>query len=377
MTKADEAGKPRFAVRWEDVPCPLCGARRERVVFPRLRSPEGIDSRLVRCDGCGLGYLNPRPDRDSIRQFYTEDYDPYRAPSPSQTRSALLARLEQRYLALFHGYPAPRSAWWESAAAILLAPWLAPAPDSVTRLPFHGRGRLLDVGCGSGWFGHRMRERGWDVTGIDFNPHAVRQARNTYGYPVHLGTLPHSEITPRSFDVVTMGCVLEHVHDPHELVAAAREALCPGGYVAVTVPNFNSWTLRTFGQHSHQLDAPRHLLHFTPETLRGLLRRHGLEVTEQRMLGRSSWLRRTVNTVCGSSEVSGKLRGLARLMKWRLLRGLLTKRGVRRGESDAFLMLAYRPSTAGLPRSTEETRIEGEWKQFREGETAAELVQVP
>ena len=60
---------------------------------------------------------------------------------------------------------------------------------------------------------------------------------------------------------------LEHVHEPRLAVRAAREVLRPGGLLVVYVPNLGSWSFRTFGEHWFALDLPRHLTHFTPETL--------------------------------------------------------------------------------------------------------------
>src|SRR5687767_8870298 len=71
-----EAGPGRVA--WEDVPCPLCGARDEELVLTAPGGPGRTLYRLVRCRPCGFGYVNPRPDPDSIRQFYPEDYKPHR-----------------------------------------------------------------------------------------------------------------------------------------------------------------------------------------------------------------------------------------------------------------------------------------------------------
>ena len=104
--------------------------------------------------------------------------------------------------------------------------------------------RILDYGCGSGWFAHRMRERGWQVTGMDMSAHAVEKARNHFGLHVIHGTLPHGDVKPESFDVVTLGAVLEHLHWPHKVIGAAAQALVPGGYLVLSVPNMASWGFR-------------------------------------------------------------------------------------------------------------------------------------
>src|SRR5437870_2372269 len=83
------------------------------------------------------------------------------------------------------------------------------------------------------------RELGWQVTGMDFNGQVAAQVQQHFGFPVLTGSLPHRDVAAESFDVITMGAVLEHVHRPHEVIAAAVRALRPGGYLMVAVPNLD------------------------------------------------------------------------------------------------------------------------------------------
>src|SRR5262249_47911805 len=158
-----------------------------------------------------------------------------------------------------------------------------------------------------------MRQRSWDVLGMDVSAHAAREAERTYGVPVHVGTLPHPAVTTESFDVVNMGSVLEHVHWPHRLVEEAVKALKPGALLAVSVPTSESCSVRTFGPCCSHLDLPRHLPHFSPATLRRLLHAHGLEVQELRMLGRASWMRRTLAAAARAEGASLRRRWLGRV----------------------------------------------------------------
>jgi SAM-dependent methyltransferase len=210
-------------------------------------------------------------------------------------------------------------------------------------LPFVGQGRLLDFGCGSGWYAHRMRERGWTVSGMDFSAHAARRVTEHFAIPVLVGSLPHPQVAPESFDVITMGCVLEHVHRPHTVVAAAAQALRPGGLLVVAVPNLASWGFRVFGRAWWPLELPRHLLHFTPRTLRRLVESHGLEVTELRMLGRGSWMRRSLAAAAPLPWPTFRQRLLVKLGRWRVIASLLTRGTVWTGQSDDILVIARRP----------------------------------
>lgn len=344
---ASASGKAPSRLVWERVSCPLCGERDEELVLTKRSQPDGNEFRLVRCRECGLGYVNPRPAPESIKQFYPADYSPYLAP-PSRKEGSwqrLRDRLEQRVLEREHGYPVRTAAsWWEILAARLLSRWIGPGRDSLTSLPYHGEGRLLDFGCGSGWFAERMRRRGWRVEGIDFSEDAARHAEQTYGFHVHTGSLPHPDVPEQSFDVINMGSVLEHVHQPHAIIGAAVKVLKPGGMLAISVPNFASWAVERFGAHAYSMDLPRHLLFLNPATMRRLLQSHGLRVTQERMLNRVSWLRRTLRNVREDNTQPRELRRFARLMRHGPLCSLLSRWTVGKGRADFFLTLACKPT---------------------------------
>ncbi len=328
-------------VVWEDVPCPLCEGRAEIPVLETRGVGARPPFRLVRCGRCSFAYLNPRPDQKSIAQFYPDDYAPYHRgehrPPASRWRTHL------RRLAAWHrcGTPPRPHGWGSRLLARLLAPWLAPHADSLTCLPYHGQGRLLEYGCGAGWLGHRLRGLGWDVTGMDVNPFAAEQARRRFGLPVIVGTLPHPAVPPQSYDVIVMGAVLEHVHRPHDVIDAAAQALRPGGYLVISVPNFDSWGFRRFRDHWWGLQLPVHLLHFTPATLRRLLEAHRLEVRRESQPVRAGWMRRSLAAARRHHQPGPSW---LRALGWsRLAAGLLTRWTAASGRGDCLLMIAHRP----------------------------------
>jgi SAM-dependent methyltransferase len=332
------------AVVWEETTCPLCGAAREAEVL-RTPSPCGqAEYRVVRCGGCGGGYLNPRPDQASLGHLYPEAYTWYHPP---ERRPSLWARGKERLRRLVAGRyfgtpPAPRGLA-QHALAWLASWWLYPRSQSMTALPYQGLGRLLDYGCGSGWYARQMRDLGWEVTGMDFSAYAAEQVQRHFGIPMLTGTLPHPQVLPGSFDVITMGAVLEHVHEPHRLIAAAAEALAPGGYLVVSVPNLESWALRYFRTHWWGLQLPHHLLHFTPDTLRGLLTAHGLEVRQLRQVARPGWMQRSMKAARAGKDRAGKL--LLKLGRLRAVSSLLARWSAWTGAADCIEAIAYRPAT--------------------------------
>jgi SAM-dependent methyltransferase len=328
-------------VVWEKISCPLCRQSDEELLLTVPADPANTPYRLVRCRRCGMGYVNPRPTPSCINLFYPPDYKPYQ---PRTIRegwfSRLRFRLEQLVLARSHGYPPPLTGWFQKILAALAAPFFGPGSDSLTALPYVGDGKLLDFGCGSGWLAYRLRERGWDVVGMDFSEHAARQTREAYGIPVLVGSLPDPRLPPASLDAIVMGGVLEHVHWPHPLIEQAARALKPGGLLAISVPNLDSWAFRTFGRNWFSLDVPRHLLHFTPETLRQLVEAHGLEVAEMRFLRRCSWMQRSLQAM------SRQRSGFALAGRW--LSGLIASWTVWSKQADCLLLLARRKASPAI-----------------------------
>jgi SAM-dependent methyltransferase len=329
-------------VVWETTPCPLCGVSDET---ERLLAPGETDGqvyRLAQCRRCDMVYLNPRPNRATIGHYYADNYEPYQAPKrDGDGPFGLWRRLRRLVCAQAFGDPPPLTRRSDKLIAAIAAPVFHPGRDSLTALSFHGAGRLLDFGCGSGWYAKRMSDRGWTVTAMDFNPHTAEQVARRYGLRTLSGTLPHPEVEDASFDVVVMGASLEHVHCPHEVVGASVRALAPGGRYVAVVPNLAAAAFRWFGVDWWPLDPPRHLLHFTPATMRRLMAMHGLEVEEVRAIPHGSWMRRTLANC-------RRRRGLTALSKMRIAASLLTRWTDWVGQGDGLRVIARRPETARL-----------------------------
>ena len=237
-------------VVWEETPCPLCGASDARELLAVPGEAAGDVYRVAQCRCCDMVYLNPRPNRASIGRFYADNYHPYQAPR--RERSAFARRLQRLDLRRAFGDPPPRTRWSDKVLAALATPWLHPGRDSLTAIPFHGEGRLLDFGCGSGWYAKRMSDRGWTVTALDFNPVSLEQVARRYGLRTLAGSLPHPKVADASFDVVVMGASLEHVHCPHEVVGAAARrcgrAACSSPSCRTSPPSPSAGSARTGGR---------------------------------------------------------------------------------------------------------------------------------
>jgi SAM-dependent methyltransferase len=335
-------------VIWEETACPLCAAHCEEALLTVAAEMKQAGYRLVRCRSCGLGYLNPRPVPECVSTFYPDDYECYQPPQPRRKRwfANLRLRMELLVMACYYGNPPPVHGTLDKILGRVCGLWLRPSHATLSAVPYVGEGELLDFGCGSGWFAQRMARWGWKVTAMDFSKHAIDQVQKRYGIPTLIGTLPHQAIKPESFDMITMGQVLEHVHKPHEVIAAAARALRPGGLLVISVPNLESWGFRHFRRDWWPLDLPRHLSHFSPATLRRLVEAHGLQTESLRLLGRTSWMRRSFAFAHRRSHGALRRAGLGIFRNFRFLTSLLTRWTVWTRQSDCLLLIARRPKTA-------------------------------
>jgi SAM-dependent methyltransferase len=260
-------------VDWEEVNCLLCGSHRFAHFLEardNLAGDDGLWFAVVRCKDCGLLFTNPRPSSQSISHFYPEAYWPERAPKPQDQR---------------RGRPRPMKRWCRPARERRILNW-------------HGQGRLLDFGCGGGLFLERMHRQGWRVTGLDVSPAAVHEIRHGLKLQALVGSLPHPELSPQSFDVITMWHSLEHVHQPLVVLQQARSLLAPGGKLLIAIPNIDSLAFRWFGSCWYALDLPRHLTHFSSVTISWMLQRAGFRVDSVRMIPQSGWLRSSAQLSC-------------------------------------------------------------------------------
>jgi SAM-dependent methyltransferase len=165
------------------------------------------------------------------------------------------------------------------------------------------RVNLLDVGCATGEFLKTCRRRfGWEVAGIEPNRH-LSDALSREGYPVVPSTLEDAEIPAVQYDVVSLFNVLEHLWDSAYSVKRINRLLKPGGLVVVELPDFDSPSRRRFGRHWFLYHLPRHLSHFTKQSLTGLMNECGFE-----KVAMLKQFRPTVNVLSFQYAVHDKMR---------------------------------------------------------------------
>ncbi|MCG5468183.1 class I SAM-dependent methyltransferase [Micromonospora sp. LAH09] len=141
-------------------------------------------------------------------------------------------------------------------------------------------GVLLEAGPAGGYFLEAAQQAGITASGIEVSHAAARFARDHLHVPVRQGHF--EDIAPTlTADVVCAFHVLEHVEDPRAFLHAAHDALTPGGWLALEVPNIASAAAQRLGTAWPGLQPRYHRWHFTPDTLVRLVTDAGFEVVQQ------------------------------------------------------------------------------------------------
>lgn len=133
--------------------------------------------------------------------------------------------------------------------------------------------RILDIGCGIGYFLDVAKSRGWEVYGTEYTDSAVTICKGK-GITMHAGALNSQNYEAESFDVITSFEVIEHINTPNEEMERIYSLLRKGGYFYVTTPNFNSLLRYYLGSKYNVIGWPEHLSYYTPKTLTGLMLKH-------------------------------------------------------------------------------------------------------
>ena len=224
-------------IEMEEIPCPICeGSKGE------LLHLEG-SFQMVRCPSCQFIFLNPRPTIESLYYFY-QQYLPEEETS--------IESWEKMMKPVFH------------RAGNLLK-------------QYRRKGRLLDVGSGFGFFLSEMKNRGWDVMGVEISQKAVAYGREVLGLTIHPGPMEKVSLPDNYFDAVTGFYVIEHLRYPMAFLGECYRVLKPGGFLLLRYPHTTPIKnlLQLLGIKNRLYDLPAHLSDFSPKMIQRCLERIG------------------------------------------------------------------------------------------------------
>lgn len=226
-----------------EVDCFLCGCKDKLILF----HCEDIEWKvpgefyMAKCLGCGLVYVTPQPQESEIGKFYPKAY--YFRLAGEALPESYIRRLNKK---------------------------LASRTALIKR--FKKEGKLLEIGCGDGSFLNFIKDKGFDVYGLDFSQDAASQAKDKIGSDrVFCGRIKDAAYPVENFDVICLFEVLEHFNNPFEILSEVKKLLKKDGVLIATVPNFGCLERNLLGRCWYGVDVPRHLHHFTDKSLKSLI----------------------------------------------------------------------------------------------------------
>ncbi len=184
--------------------CIICGSGNYSEIFDIEVSPLFAPSKLVKCKNCGLFYASPRPARNIEEKYYAERYHE-----------------DQE-----NGY------WYDGRIGLFKR-----SLCEISR--FLNKGRLIDVGCGMGYFMDLARSKGWEAMGVEISESAFSHARNKLRLDVIKGDLSGANFKEEYFDAATLWNALDQIYDPRSTLIELNRVLKRGGYIFIRVPNID------------------------------------------------------------------------------------------------------------------------------------------
>lgn len=222
--------------------CPICNSDKSelyKTVKDHTVSQEEFN--IVSCKSCSFLFTNPRPNTESLGSYYESD-DYISHTNKSNNPINLVYKLART-----------QTLKWKFN--------LANETNPKT---------LLDYGCGTGHFLKYANNKGLEINGFEPDKDAREIAKTELGNNIY----STSKEINKQYDVITLWHVLEHIPNLNEVVAWLKNHLTADGRIIIAVPNPESFDAKNYDKYWAAYDVPRHLYHFTKNTLTNLANKH-------------------------------------------------------------------------------------------------------
>lgn len=203
---------------------------------------------LVKCDSCSFVFSKFIPSKKDLIDYYSGNYDrtSYFSPITRKRYEELLDKFES----------------------------------------YRRTNKILDIGCGYGFFLEVAKERGWEVYGVEITQKAVDTCEEK-GINMFMGDISEVSFDEDSFDVVVSIEVIEHLNDPNTFLSKSYSLLRKGGLMYVTTPNFNSYLRHQLKADYDVICYPNHLSYFSVKTLKRAFVQNGFKKQKIKTTGMS------------------------------------------------------------------------------------------
>ena len=250
--------------------CLICGCKTILIPLNLFDTRFGIveEYDIGYCSQCGLLQTIPVPSYDEIKNLYDTYYN------FGGEKNTLYTRLRE---------------WFLSSRIYHL--WLIIDGD-ISFYKIRGSGRLLDIGCNEGRGLKIYQTNGFEVEGLELNATAATVARKK-GFIVHTAPIEHFKpVIP--YDVVVLSNVLEHSLDPKGMLLHIQQILKPTGQLWISCPNYKSWLRWIFGKHWINWHVPFHIVHYSTENLKRLMKDSGFKIMKIKQVTPALWVAQSI-----------------------------------------------------------------------------------
>jgi len=229
--------------------CPICsGQSFKDYLVCKDYTTTGEQFQLKQCNFCDFVLTDPKPDEQAIEKYYQSD--------------KYISHTGGRKKSLFD-------------SIYLIARKIALGNKRRIIEKYSTGKTILDFGCGTGEFLKEMKDHYWLVSGVEPSQLANNKASATTSGKIYRTI---SDINETSFDVITLWHVLEHLHDLNGALNKFNSLLGESGTIFVAVPNFKSHDATYYKSYWAAYDVPRHLWHFSKETMTQVLKNNGFKL---------------------------------------------------------------------------------------------------
>jgi len=234
--------------------CPVCEHDKFEV-FKKV--PDWLVSKEIfdihKCLSCGFKFTGNAPNEQEVGPYYnSEEYVEH-----SDTNKGLIYGVYHKARKIMLGYKLRKIEKLEVGK------------------------KLLDVGSGSGYFLNHMSQNGYDGTGVEISEKARELCKQKFGIEASIPSQFLNKKLDKDFDLITLWHVFEHVYTFDEYFTLFSDSLKPNGRLILALPNCNSSDAKMYSEHWAAYDTPRHLWHFTPETIEKFAAKRGFSLEQK------------------------------------------------------------------------------------------------